>query len=112
MQRFLIASLLTTCTSAAHATMLTFDNIPGATQNGYGAIGGYGGFTFGTNHRSLHGDGTNPEALFRPDCGLREDTGGFEGSALDSALSSIFRAVNAATAFMGQEYFPPKPTSR
>jgi hypothetical protein len=39
-----------------------------------------------------------------------------EESALDSALSSIFRAVKAATAYIkslwGEEYFPPEPTSR
>ncbi|MFS9669218.1 competence protein ComEC, partial [Klebsiella pneumoniae] len=39
-----------------------------------------------------------------------------EESAFDSALSSIFRAVKAATAYIkslwGEEYFPPEPTSR
>ncbi|MCK6372353.1 MAG: competence protein ComEC, partial [Gammaproteobacteria bacterium] len=39
-----------------------------------------------------------------------------EESALDSALSSIFRAVKAATVYIkslwGEEYFPPEPTSR
>jgi hypothetical protein len=48
MKRFLMASLLCACTAAANASVLTFDNIPDAAQDGYGAVGTYTGYTFGS----------------------------------------------------------------
>lgn len=36
--------------SNAQATLLTFDDIPGVSQNNYGAIGTYGGFNFGATN--------------------------------------------------------------
>jgi hypothetical protein len=51
MKRFLIASLLSACAFAAanaNASVLTFDDIPGAAQNRYGAIGTYAGYVFGS----------------------------------------------------------------
>ena len=46
MKRFLLASLLSLSAVAANASILTFDNIPGVTQNNHGAIDSYQGFNF------------------------------------------------------------------
>jgi hypothetical protein len=48
MKKILLASLLCACTAAANASVLTFDDIPGAAQNRYGAIGTYAGYVFGS----------------------------------------------------------------
>ena len=45
----LIAALLCASAVHAHAAVLTFDDIAGATQNNYGAIGTYAGYLFGAN---------------------------------------------------------------
>lgn len=48
MNKTLLAALLCACAlSNAQAAVLTFDDIPGARQDGYGAIGSYAGYTFG-----------------------------------------------------------------
>ena len=47
MKKTLIAALLCACACAANATVLTFDDVPAATQDGYGALGSYAGYTFG-----------------------------------------------------------------
>ena len=46
MKRFLLASLLSLSAVAANASVLTFDNVPGVTQNSYGQITSYQGFKF------------------------------------------------------------------
>lgn len=46
MKKTLLAALLCTC-AASQAAVLSFDDIPGARQDGYGAIGTYAGYTFG-----------------------------------------------------------------
>lgn len=50
MKRFLTAALLCACACAgtANASVLTFDDIPGAAQNRNGAIGTYAGYVFGS----------------------------------------------------------------
>jgi len=47
MKKTLLAALLCACAGASQAAVLTFDDIPGARQDGYGAIGTYAGYTFG-----------------------------------------------------------------
>ncbi len=47
MKKTLLAALLCACTGASQAAVLTFDDIPGARQDGYGAIGTYAGYSFG-----------------------------------------------------------------
>jgi hypothetical protein len=47
MKKSLIATLLWACAGVGHATVLTFDDVPGAVRNSYGAVGTYAGYTFG-----------------------------------------------------------------
>lgn len=47
MKRTLIALVCILGTVGSNAAVLTFDDIPTATQDSYGAIGTYAGFTFG-----------------------------------------------------------------
>lgn len=47
MKKTLLAALLCACAGASQAAVLTFDDIPGARQDSYGAIGTYAGYTFG-----------------------------------------------------------------
>jgi hypothetical protein len=48
MKKTLFAALLSACAlSGAQAAVLTFDDIPGASRDGYGAIGTYAGYVFG-----------------------------------------------------------------
>jgi hypothetical protein len=46
----LAAGLLFSMVGMAEATILTFDDIPGASQNGHGSIGSYGGLNFGSDY--------------------------------------------------------------
>ena len=45
-KQFLIAGLLCVCAGQGSAAVLSFDDIPGATQNGYGPVGSYAGYVF------------------------------------------------------------------
>lgn len=48
MKKTLLAALLWACAAASQAAVLGFDDIPDARQDGYGAIGTYAGYTFGS----------------------------------------------------------------
>ncbi|EPC7375480.1 competence protein ComEC [Pseudomonas aeruginosa] len=75
-------------------------------------------------HAPLQGQSIGPFMVMAPTLGRYLDLivdssktpEAVEESAMDSALSSLFRVVKAATAYIkslwGEEYFPPAPTSR
>jgi hypothetical protein len=46
MKRLLLASLLSAAAFSANAAVLTFDNVPHSSQNNYGLLASYNGFTF------------------------------------------------------------------
>ena len=46
----LLAVLLILFTTSSQAAILTFDDIPGQSQNSYGAIGNYQGYNFGATN--------------------------------------------------------------
>ncbi|MEN6587458.1 MAG: PEP-CTERM sorting domain-containing protein [Sulfuricella sp.] len=50
MKKHLLAVCLLGFSAVSNATVLTFDDIPGASQNSYGAIGTYAGFNFGATN--------------------------------------------------------------
>jgi len=75
-------------------------------------------------HAPLQGQSIGPFTVMAPTLGRYLDLvvdsaktpEAVEENAMDSALSSIFRVVKAATTYIkslwGDEYFPPEPTSR
>lgn len=49
MKKWLLCSILALASAASNAAVLTFDDIPGATQNSYNRVGTYKGFVFTPN---------------------------------------------------------------
>lgn len=46
MKRLLLATLLAAVSASGNATVITFDSVPGQSQNAFGDIGKYSGFNF------------------------------------------------------------------
>jgi hypothetical protein len=77
MKRLLLATLLAVSGAAANAAVLTFDNIPGASQNRWGDINQYQGFNFNStlDWIDLVGSGYNFGAV-SGDFGMLNNNGG------------------------------------